>query len=52
MERAHRDLQAGDRAGGDTVASIALRWGFASPGRFAVEYRKVFGRSPGETLEI
>jgi AraC-like DNA-binding protein len=50
MERAHRDLQAGDRSCGDTVAVIARRWGFASPGRFAVEYRKVFGRSPGHTL--
>ncbi|WP_203990910.1 AraC family transcriptional regulator [Virgisporangium aurantiacum] len=50
MERAHRDLLAGDRARGDTVAGIARRWGFAAPGRFAVEYRKVFGRSPGETL--
>jgi AraC-like DNA-binding protein len=52
MERAHRELQAGDRAAGDTVATIARRWGFASPGRFAVEYRKTFGRSPGETLRI
>jgi AraC-like DNA-binding protein len=50
MERAHRDLLAGDRIRGDTVAGIARRWGFASPGRFAVEYRKIFGRSPGETL--
>jgi AraC-like DNA-binding protein len=52
MERAHRDLQAGDRTSGDTVVSISRRWGFGSPGRFAVDYRKVFGRSPGETLEI
>jgi AraC-like DNA-binding protein len=50
MERAHRDLIAGDRTRGDTVAGIARRWGFAAPGRFAVEYRKVFGRSPGEML--
>lgn len=50
MERAHLDLQAGDRSRGDTVAAIARRWGFASPGRFAVEYRRVFGRSPGRTL--
>jgi AraC-like DNA-binding protein len=52
MERAHRDLQNGNRAGGDTVAEIARRWGFAAPGRFAVEYRRIFGRSPGETLGI
>jgi AraC-like DNA-binding protein len=52
MERAHRDLQNGDRARGDTVAAVARRWGFGAPGRFAVEYRKIFGRSPGETLEL
>lgn len=50
MERAHRDLAAGCRGRGDTVAGIARRWGFAAPGRFAVEYRKTFGRSPGQTL--
>ena len=50
MERAHRDLLAADPAGGDTVAGIARRWGFAAPGRFSVEYRKAFGRTPGTTL--
>ena len=50
MERAHRDLLAADRSRGDTVAGIARRWGFGSPGRFAVAYRRTFGRSPGETL--
>lgn len=52
MERAHRDLQDGDRTRGDTVADVARRWGFGAPGRFAVEYRRIFGRSPGETLGI
>jgi AraC-like DNA-binding protein len=51
MERAHRDLQAGDRAGGDSVTATARRWGFGSPGRFAAEYRRLYGRPPGETLE-
>ena len=50
MERAHRDLQHGDPARGDTVAAIASRWGFAAPGRFAVEYRKRYGRPPSRTL--
>lgn len=51
MERAHRDLLAGDRLRGDTVAAIARRWGFTAPGRFAIGYRRTYGRSPGETLE-
>ncbi|BCJ48467.1 hypothetical protein GCM10010168_76070 [Actinoplanes ianthinogenes] len=50
MEGAHRDLVAGDPARGDTVAGIARRWGFAAPGRFAVEYRALFGRAPRRTL--
>jgi AraC-like DNA-binding protein len=50
MEGAHRDLRAGDPVRGDTVAAIALRWGFATPGRFAARYREIYGRSPGHTL--
>lgn len=50
MERAHRDLQAGDPTRGDTVAGIAARWGFTHPGRFSVEYRHAHGCSPSETL--
>ncbi|AYA27560.1 helix-turn-helix domain-containing protein [Rhodococcus rhodochrous] len=46
LERAHRDLQAADPQGGDTVASIAARWGFSSPGRFAAHCRSVYGRAP------
>jgi AraC-like DNA-binding protein len=52
MEGAHRDLQAGDRLHGDTVAGIARRWGFATPGRFAVDYRRAYGRSPSRTLRV
>ncbi|NMO93161.1 helix-turn-helix transcriptional regulator [Actinomycetospora sp. TBRC 11914] len=50
LERAHRDLQAGDPTRGDTVVAIAARWGFAHPGRFAGEYRHFYGRPPSETL--
>ncbi len=32
-----------------TVSEIALRWGFAHLGRFAIEYRKRFGESPSAT---
>ena len=50
LERAHLDLQGGDPTRGDTVAAVALRWGFAKPGRFAIEYRKVYGCPPSHTL--
>lgn len=48
LERAHRELQAADLQC-ETVASIAARWGFSSPGRFATQYRSVYGRSPRMT---
>jgi len=50
LTRAHADLQAADPTAGDTVGAIAARWGFANAGRFSVEYRRVHGRSPSETL--
>lgn len=34
-----------------TVADIALKWGFAHPGRFATDYKKRFGQSPSQTLK-
>jgi AraC-like DNA-binding protein len=33
-----------------TVGDAAARYGFFNPGRFAVEYRQVFGENPGQTL--
>jgi AraC-like DNA-binding protein len=33
-----------------TVGDAAARFGFYNPGRFAVEYRQVFGENPGQTL--
>jgi AraC-like DNA-binding protein len=50
LERAHRELQATDATQGATVTAIAARWGFAHPGRFAVAYRRTYGRSPQQTL--
>ncbi|WP_285657027.1 AraC family transcriptional regulator [Actinomycetospora sp. NBRC 106375] len=50
MDAAHRDLQDADPTRGDTVGAIVAKWGFANPGRFAVDYRRVHGRSPSDTL--
>jgi AraC-like DNA-binding protein len=35
---------------GDSVTSIAARWGFYSPSRFAAQYRKAYGVTPRHTL--
>lgn len=50
LERAHRDLQAADPAGGATVAAIATRWGFPKLETFAAQYRDVYGQAPSHTL--
>ena len=50
MERAHRELQAADPASGDTVPTVAARWGFGDPSRFASEYQQRYGRPPSQTL--
>lgn len=49
LDRAHRDLLAADPTC-DTVAAIAIRWGFAHTGRFSRVYRAEFGESPSVTL--
>jgi AraC-like DNA-binding protein len=50
MERAHRELEAVDPAGGDSVPSVAARWGFVEPSRFATAYQEAYHRSPAQTL--
>ncbi|WP_069885828.1 helix-turn-helix domain-containing protein [Streptomyces luteocolor] len=49
LTRAHTELQRASPAT-DTVTDIALRWGFAHPGRFAAYYRAAYGISPSTTL--
>lgn len=49
MDRAHSMLRfANPRT--TTVAEIARTWGFTQPGRFATEYREIYGVSPSVTL--
>lgn len=33
-----------------SVSDVASRYGFFNPGRFAADYRQVFGHNPGQTL--
>lgn len=47
MERVRAGLASGAAR---CVADCALRWGFAHPGRFSIEYRRRFGESPSSTL--
>lgn len=48
LQGAHRDLREG---GEGSVATIARRWGFSHPSRFAAAYREAFGVSPSATAE-
>lgn len=50
MERVHRDLQDADPACGGTVGAIAARWGFTHAGGFSVDYRRIYGCRPSDTL--
>jgi AraC family ethanolamine operon transcriptional activator len=49
MTRARFELLAADPRE-TTVTSVALSWGFWELGRFSVEFRRLFGESPSQTL--
>jgi AraC-like DNA-binding protein len=49
LRRAHQELLEADPSA-ETVASIATRWGFSNPGRFAAVYAARYGETPGATL--
>jgi AraC-like DNA-binding protein len=50
LDRAHTDLLNADPLRGDTVASIAMRWGFLHQGNFAAAYRDAYGTTPRQSL--
>jgi AraC-like DNA-binding protein len=50
LERAYAELQGADPVAGVTVAAVARRWGWASPGQFAAAYQRRFGEPPSRTL--
>lgn len=47
---AHRDLRDARPGDGQTVTSIAARWGFHSLPRFGVTYRQTYATTPSSTL--
>ena len=49
MNAARRELRDAS-PGSTTVTRVATRWGFTELGRFAGEYRAMFGELPSETL--
>jgi AraC-like DNA-binding protein len=48
LRRVHEDLI--DAPAGATVSDVATRWGFYQFGRFAAQYRQLFGETPSATL--
>lgn len=51
LAAAHADLVNGDPTLGDTVRTIAHRWGFADPSSFARHYRRAYGANPKWVLD-
>lgn len=49
LNAAYREL-LGSKPNATTVTETATRYGFLHLGKFAMEYRRVFGESPSETL--
>ena len=49
LHRVRADL-AGGIPGSVTVTAVASSWGFLHLGRFAAQYRELFGESPSDTL--
>jgi AraC-like DNA-binding protein len=49
LRRAHQELLASDPSI-ETVASIATRWGYTNPGRFAAAHAARYGEPPAATL--
>jgi len=48
LRRVHEALSSGDAA--LNVTDVAMSWGVTHMGRFAQEYRQMFGESPSQTL--
>ncbi|GCB53562.1 AraC family transcriptional regulator [Streptomyces sp. NL15-2K] len=49
LRRARTELRTAN-PGTTTVSAVAGRWGFTNVGRFAADYRRMFGTTPGRDL--
>lgn len=49
LHHVRRELTAADPSGA-SVTDIAVGWGFFQLGRFSVDYKRLFGEKPSETL--
>ena len=52
LQGTHRELIAAIPGSGATVTEIASRWGFTELGRYSVEYRRLFGQRPRDTMNM
>jgi len=50
LRHVHRALREGPA--GATVTATAMRFGFEHLGRFAADYRRIYGEAPSRTLEV
>ncbi|QLQ38417.1 helix-turn-helix domain-containing protein [Micromonospora robiginosa] len=50
LDKAREELGRATTGDDRTVESVASRWGFADPSRFAERYRDEYGETPGQTL--
>lgn len=50
LAAAHEQLRAAAPGEHVTVTTIAYQWGFTHSGRFAMEYKRVYGQHPSQTL--
>lgn len=50
LERVRDELRGAAAADPGSVTEVALKWGFAHLGRFAMEYKRAFGESPSVSL--
>lgn len=48
LDRAHRELVAGDPDDRDSVRAVAARWGFPGPSAFLTAHRQVYGSPPDQ----
>ncbi|ORW28083.1 hypothetical protein AWB91_02420 [Mycobacterium paraense] len=52
LHRVRAELADASRTRSRAVTTVASRWGFVHLGRFAQQYRQLFGEAPSQTLRV